>query len=84
MFLGSLWGGFVEWRFGWRVMAVSLGVLSLVTAWGMLFLGEGSLRSSLVWWRKKDSREDGARAPAEEGNQRERERLLGSSDGGAV
>ncbi|KAL2800297.1 major facilitator superfamily domain-containing protein [Aspergillus keveii] len=84
MFLGSLWGGFVEWRFGWRVMAVSLGVLSFVTAWGMLFLGEGSLRSSLVWWRKKDSREDGARAPAEEGNQRERERLLGSSDGGAV
>ncbi|KAL2856605.1 major facilitator superfamily domain-containing protein [Aspergillus pseudoustus] len=38
MFLGSLWGGFVEWRFGWRVMAVSLGGLSFVTAWGMLRL----------------------------------------------
>ncbi|KAJ0421765.1 major facilitator superfamily domain-containing protein [Aspergillus carlsbadensis] len=82
MFLGSLWGGFVEWRFGWRVMAVSLGVLSFVTAWGMLFLGEGSLFSSLVWWRK-DSEED-VRVSGEEGNERERERLLGSSDEGAV
>ncbi|CEL01227.1 hypothetical protein ASPCAL00815 [Aspergillus calidoustus] len=83
MFLGSLWGGFVEWRFGWRVMAVSLGVLSFVTAWGMLFLGEGSLRSSLVWWRK-DSSEGGARVSGEEGSGRERERLLGASDEGAV
>ncbi|BCS18179.1 uncharacterized protein APUU_11006S [Aspergillus puulaauensis] len=40
MFLGSLWGGFVEWRFGWRTMGFSLGVLCFVTSWGMLALGE--------------------------------------------
>ncbi|RDW90713.1 uncharacterized protein DSM5745_02488 [Aspergillus mulundensis] len=40
MFLGSLWGGFVEWRFGWKAMVYSLGVLCFVTSWIMLGLGE--------------------------------------------
>ncbi|KAL4998022.1 major facilitator superfamily domain-containing protein [Aspergillus recurvatus] len=40
MFLGSLWGGFVEWRFGWKSMVYSLGVLCFVTSWVMLGLGE--------------------------------------------
>ncbi|KAL6238759.1 major facilitator superfamily domain-containing protein [Aspergillus navahoensis] len=40
MFLGSLWGGFVEWRFGWKAMVCSLGVLCFVTSWVMLGLGE--------------------------------------------
>ncbi|KAL4927597.1 major facilitator superfamily domain-containing protein [Aspergillus undulatus] len=42
MFLGSLWGGFVEWRFGWVVMVFSLAALCFVTAWGMCGLGEGN------------------------------------------
>ncbi|KAL4818865.1 major facilitator superfamily domain-containing protein [Aspergillus spinulosporus] len=40
MLLGSLWGGFVEWRFGWKTMVYSLGVLCFVTSWMMLGLGE--------------------------------------------
>ncbi|KAL4777773.1 major facilitator superfamily domain-containing protein [Aspergillus nidulans var. acristatus] len=40
MLLGSLWGGFVEWRFGWKTMVYSLGVLCFVTSWTMLGLGE--------------------------------------------
>ncbi|KAI9371350.1 major facilitator superfamily domain-containing protein [Aspergillus egyptiacus] len=39
MFLGSLWGGFVEWRFGWAVMVFSLAGLCLFTAGWMVFLG---------------------------------------------
>ncbi|KAL5043847.1 hypothetical protein BDW71DRAFT_216112 [Aspergillus fruticulosus] len=40
MFLGSLWGGFVEWRFGWKAMVYSLGALCSATSWLMLGLGE--------------------------------------------
>ncbi|KAL4965597.1 MFS transporter [Aspergillus stella-maris] len=40
MFLGSLWGGFVEWRFGWTVMVFSLGNLCFLSAFAMLGLGE--------------------------------------------
>ncbi|KAL4807146.1 major facilitator superfamily domain-containing protein [Aspergillus unguis] len=42
MFLGSLWGGFVEWRFGWAVMVYSLAGLCFCTCWGMLWLGGSS------------------------------------------
>ncbi|KAL4797161.1 major facilitator superfamily domain-containing protein [Aspergillus venezuelensis] len=42
MFLGSLWGGFVEWRFGWTVMVFSLGSLCFLSAFAMLGLGERS------------------------------------------
>ncbi|KAL2815342.1 major facilitator superfamily domain-containing protein [Aspergillus granulosus] len=84
MFLGSLWGGFVEWRFGWRAMAVSLSVLTFVTAWGMLFLGEKSLRSSWFPWvreNRKDGRVLGGDESQEDG---ERERLLSSAAGNAA
>ncbi|KAL4875779.1 major facilitator superfamily domain-containing protein [Aspergillus karnatakaensis] len=40
MFLGSLWGGFVEWRFGWKAMCFSLAGLCFVSCWGMLGLGK--------------------------------------------
>ncbi|KAL2872466.1 MFS transporter [Aspergillus lucknowensis] len=75
MFLGSLWGGFVEWRFGWAVMVCSLGGLSFLTAWGMLFLGEGSHSSSFLWWRKEKGRAFG-------GDGQERERLLAPPSAG--
>ncbi|KAL4935843.1 major facilitator superfamily domain-containing protein [Aspergillus oleicola] len=42
MFVGSLWGGFVEWRFGWGVMVFSLGGLCFLAAWGMLGLARKS------------------------------------------
>ncbi|KAL4950546.1 major facilitator superfamily domain-containing protein [Aspergillus filifer] len=42
MFLGSLWGGFVEWHFGWTVMVFSLGSLCFLTAFAMMGLGQGS------------------------------------------
>ncbi|KAL4979860.1 major facilitator superfamily domain-containing protein [Aspergillus desertorum] len=42
MFLGSLWGGFVKWRFGWKAMVYSLGVLCFVTSWMMLGLGDNA------------------------------------------
>lgn len=38
LFLGPLWGGFVTYRFGWKTMAWSLGVLAGVTAVPMLWL----------------------------------------------
>ncbi|KAJ5604719.1 hypothetical protein N7510_009873 [Penicillium lagena] len=41
MFLGPLWGGFVEYRFGWGAMSGTLGVLAALTAMPMLWLGEG-------------------------------------------
>ncbi|KAL2834335.1 major facilitator superfamily domain-containing protein [Aspergillus cavernicola] len=81
MFLGSLWGGFVEWRFGWRVMVFSLAGLCFGTCWGMLMLGKGSSSSSSSsssGWRGKKSKGSevvGGGNGVEEG--RERERLLG-------
>lgn len=42
MFLGPAWGGFMSYRLGWKVMVVSLGVLSGVTAVPMLWLSSGS------------------------------------------
>jgi MFS family permease len=42
LFLGPLWGGFVEYRFGWRAMAWSLGLLAGVTAVPMLWLSDGA------------------------------------------
>ncbi|EAW13924.1 MFS transporter [Aspergillus clavatus NRRL 1] len=41
LFLGPLWGGFVEYRFGWGVMSATLGVLAAGTAVPMLWLGRG-------------------------------------------
>ncbi|KAL4914685.1 major facilitator superfamily domain-containing protein [Aspergillus aurantiobrunneus] len=84
MFLGSLWGGFVEWRFGWQVMVFSLAGLCFVTCWGMLVLGEersgdgsGSWLGRLgCWFRMKmkmRGREDGT------GRDVEGEGLLSSS-----
>lgn len=44
VFFGPLWGGFVEYRFGWGVMTGSLGVLVALTGIPMLWLGtEGGL-----------------------------------------
>ncbi|CAL5869624.1 uncharacterized protein PFLUO_LOCUS3854 [Penicillium psychrofluorescens] len=40
VFLGPLWGGFVEYRFGWGAMSGTLGVLAALTAMPMLWLGE--------------------------------------------
>ncbi|CAG8070093.1 unnamed protein product [Penicillium salamii] len=40
IFLGPLWGGFVEVRFGWGAMTGSLGVLVALTAMPMLWLGD--------------------------------------------
>ncbi|KAE8146099.1 MFS transporter [Aspergillus avenaceus] len=39
LFLGPLWGGFLEWRFGWGVMSGSLAVLVAVTAVPVFWLG---------------------------------------------
>ncbi|CAG7960473.1 unnamed protein product [Penicillium olsonii] len=43
VFLGPLWGGFVEYRFGWGAMTGSLGVLVALTAMPMLWLGESDM-----------------------------------------
>ncbi|KAJ5542350.1 hypothetical protein N7535_004770 [Penicillium sp. DV-2018c] len=40
IFFGPLWGGFVEYRFGWGAMTGTLGVLAGLTALPMLWLGE--------------------------------------------
>jgi MFS family permease len=42
LFLGPLWGGFVEYRFGWKTMAGTLGLLAAVTAVPMLWLSNGA------------------------------------------
>ncbi|KAL4871905.1 major facilitator superfamily domain-containing protein [Aspergillus spectabilis] len=86
MFLGSLWGGFVEWRFGWAVMVFSLGGLCFLSCWGMLFLGQGEEKALSQGWRaawgrvgkkKKVRRGDG------DGDiEGEREGLLTSESGG--
>lgn len=38
LFFGPLWGGFVEYRFGWKAMSCSLGILAGVTALPMVWL----------------------------------------------
>ncbi|KAJ6013772.1 hypothetical protein N7540_008363 [Penicillium herquei] len=38
VFFGPLWGGFVEYRFGWGAMSGSLGMLAALTAVPMLWL----------------------------------------------
>ncbi|KAL2696361.1 hypothetical protein AAEP93_002775 [Penicillium crustosum] len=38
LFFGPLWGGFVEYHFGWKTMAWTLGLLAFVTAFPMLWL----------------------------------------------
>lgn len=40
VFFGPLWGGFVEYRWGWGAMTGTLGVLVALTAIPMLWLGE--------------------------------------------
>lgn len=40
VFFGPLWGGFVEYRFGWGAMTGTLGVLAALTAMPMLWLCE--------------------------------------------
>lgn len=40
VFFGPLWGGFVEYRFGWGAMSGTLGVLAALTAMPMLWLGD--------------------------------------------
>ncbi|KAH1481822.1 hypothetical protein KXX26_007429 [Aspergillus fumigatus] len=42
MFLGPLWGGFIEYQFGWNTMAWTLGLLAAVTAVPMLWLSNGA------------------------------------------
>ncbi|KAF7171640.1 hypothetical protein CNMCM5623_003984 [Aspergillus felis] len=42
LFLGPLWGGFIEYRFGWKTMAWTLGLLAAVTAVPMLWLSNGA------------------------------------------
>ena len=44
VFFGPLWGGFVEYRFGWGAMVGTLGVLAALTAMPMLWLGEDEER----------------------------------------
>ena len=36
--LGPMVGGFVEFRYGWKIMTLGLGILSAVTAMPMLWL----------------------------------------------
>ncbi|KAL3474836.1 major facilitator superfamily domain-containing protein [Aspergillus californicus] len=76
MFLGSLWGGLVEWRFGWAVMGYSLAGLCFVASWGMLFLGEPA---DFRWFGKGRGDEIGNGDGDEESGIGERERLISSS-----
>lgn len=46
--LGSMLGGFVDHRYGWKVMTLALGVLSAVTAVPMLWLGSRSFEGESV------------------------------------
>lgn len=39
VFFGPLWGGLVEYRIGWGTMSGSLGILAVVSAVPMLWLG---------------------------------------------
>lgn len=65
LFLGPLWGGFVTYRFGWKTMAWSLGVLAGVTAVPML------------WLSGRPGREIGNHE-SESAGEEEQERLLNS------
>ncbi|PYI22024.1 MFS general substrate transporter [Aspergillus violaceofuscus CBS 115571] len=63
LFLGPLWGGFVEWRAGWAVMTGSLAGLVGVMVVPVWWMGEGGgmgLLSSLgrvcAWGRKGKTR----------------------------
>lgn len=44
--LGPMVGGFVEFRYGWKVMTLALGVLSAVTAMPMLWLSGPIVQNS--------------------------------------
>lgn len=48
VFFGPLWGGFVEYRFGWGTMTATLGVLVALTALPMLWLGETEEERALM------------------------------------
>jgi MFS family permease len=48
VFFGPLWGGFVEYRFGWGAMTGTLGVLVALTALPMLWLGETEEERALM------------------------------------
>ncbi|KAJ5373125.1 hypothetical protein N7517_005131 [Penicillium concentricum] len=48
VFFGPLWGGFVEYRFGWGAMTGTLGVLVALTALPMLWLGESEEERALM------------------------------------
>ncbi|RMZ38703.1 hypothetical protein AFCA_011619 [Aspergillus flavus] len=60
LFVGPLWGGFIEYRFGWKNMSWTLALLAGLTAVPMLWLSNGG---------------DKVRGEEEE-RERERERLL--------
>jgi MFS family permease len=48
VFFGPLWGGFVEYKFGWGAMTGSLGGLVAITAIPMLWLGENEEERALM------------------------------------
>ncbi|KAJ5143792.1 uncharacterized protein N7515_002579 [Penicillium bovifimosum] len=48
IFFGPLWGGFVEFRFGWGTMVGTLGVLAALTALPMFWLGETEEERALM------------------------------------
>ncbi|KAJ5194180.1 hypothetical protein N7491_001515 [Penicillium cf. griseofulvum] len=48
VFFGPLWGGFVEYHFGWGAMTGTLGVLVALTAIPMLWLGESEEERALM------------------------------------
>ncbi|KAI2759476.1 hypothetical protein DTO012A8_9673 [Penicillium roqueforti] len=48
VFFGPLWGGFVEYRFGWGAMTGTLGVFVALTALPMLWLGETEEERALM------------------------------------
>ncbi|GMG09275.1 unnamed protein product [Aspergillus oryzae var. brunneus] len=41
LFVGPLWGGFIEYRFGWKNMSWTLALLAGLTAVPMLWLSNG-------------------------------------------
>ncbi|KAF5859478.1 hypothetical protein ETB97_002830 [Aspergillus alliaceus] len=41
LFLGPLWGGFIEYRFGWKNMSWTLALLAGLTAIPMVWLSDG-------------------------------------------
>ncbi|KAL5343959.1 major facilitator superfamily domain-containing protein [Aspergillus crustosus] len=87
MFLGSLMGGFLDWRFGWGIMVFSLGGLCFVSCWGMLALGKTESSAGLLgqgWLRRllkrgKRKRGGGETREEEGGEEGEREGLMDGS-----